>query len=254
MIAQRLVLGILFLAIYSYLFIGADQAAEFSRIAKGAIGVAQAAAPTAPVSAPSVNGALGDQGFLDKTSGFLAIDKTVAALDALESSAGSPAAAAYERSAFGTPWADVDGNSCSTRNDILNRDLRDVTHVNGTCVVVTGKLTDPYTGKEVIFDRSDASAVPIDHVLALSWAWENGASTWSDDQRLQFANDPLNLSATTRSANSSKSDRGPSEWRPDNEAYRCEYITRFVFVATTYKLTIGDGDRNAARRGLAACD
>ena len=249
---QRLLIGVLSLALYGYFFVGADQMTEFTRIAEAAVGVAPSA-PSIAVSAPSVNGALTANGLVDPTSGFLIIDKTVTALGDLKP-AGEQTDRKYERRAFGAPWADVDGNGCDTRNDVLTRDLREVTYApGGICVVATGFLTDPYTGKTVPFTKKRASEIPIDHVVALSWAWSNGASGWTPEQRQRFANDPMNLTATTRDANSAKSDRGPSQWRPANEAYRCEYIARFVYVTGVYGLTIGDGDRNAARRGLAAC-
>ena len=46
-------------------------------------------------------------------------------------------------------WADVDHNGCDTRNDMLHRDLTAVTLKPGTtdCVVLTGVLNDPYTGR-----------------------------------------------------------------------------------------------------------
>lgn len=251
MIVQRLLIGILSLALYGYCFVGADQLAEFTRIAESAVGVVPNA-PTAAVSAPSVNGALSAGGFVDATSGLIVIDKTVTTLGALKPTE-AVAGAVYKRQAFGSAWADVDANGCGTRDDILTRDLREVTYVGGSCVVATGFLNDPYTGTTVKFTKKRAAAVPIDHVVALSWAWENGASQWTADQRQRFANDPMNLTATTQKANTEKSDRGPSQWRPANAAYRCEYVTRFVYVASTYGLTIGDGDRNAARRALAAC-
>src|SRR5215213_3385680 len=53
--------------------------------------------------------------------------------------------AGYTREAFGRPWADVDGNRCDTRNDVLQRDLRlIVLEARSKCVVLSGTLTDPY--------------------------------------------------------------------------------------------------------------
>ena len=85
----------------------------------------------------------------------------------------------YSREQFGHGWDDVDGNKCNTRDDILRRDMTNVrfkvkTHA---CTVITGTLADPYTGKTIEFKRGKktSSAVQIDHVVALSNAWQTGA-------------------------------------------------------------------------------
>ena len=85
----------------------------------------------------------------------------------------------YDREQFGPAWSDVDRNGCDTRNDILKRDLAGETFKPGThdCVVLTGTLDDPYTGKTIAFSRGQGTseAVQIDHVVALSDAWQKGA-------------------------------------------------------------------------------
>jgi len=48
----------------------------------------------------------------------------------------------YRRDQFGPAWADVNRNGCDTRNDVLARDLTQVTFQAGThhCVVESGML------------------------------------------------------------------------------------------------------------------
>ena len=43
-------------------------------------------------------------------------------LAALRVAPRQPAGPAYDRDAFGTAWADVDGNGCNQRDDVLLRD------------------------------------------------------------------------------------------------------------------------------------
>ncbi|WP_433876256.1 hypothetical protein [Sinomonas atrocyanea] len=69
----------------------------------------------------------------------------------------------YDRSQFGPAWLDRDGNGCDTRNDMLNRDLTDITYVTSVpCTVASGTLADPYTATTIAFLRGlgtiDASA------------------------------------------------------------------------------------------------
>ena len=77
----------------------------------------------------------------------------------------------YDRAEFGQRWADIDRNGCDQRNDILARDLTDVTYRPGTrdCVVLTGVLADPFTAKRINFVRGEgtSNAVQIDHVLSV---------------------------------------------------------------------------------------
>src|SRR5660397_79809 len=83
----------------------------------------------------------------------------------------------YDRDQFGTAWTDVDRNGCDTRNDMLglrlvNKDM------SGTCKVLSGDLDDPYTGTWIHFEIGGASEVDIDHIVALSDAWQMGDFGW----------------------------------------------------------------------------
>ncbi|WP_065569663.1 HNH endonuclease family protein [Microbacterium oleivorans] len=163
----------------------------------------------------------------------------------------------YERDEFGQRWADIDRNGCDQRNDVLARDLTEVTTKPGTrdCVVLTGTLDDPYTGMIIPFERGQGTSelVQIDHIVPLAWAWRQGADEWTADERERFANDPLNLQATDGSTNASKSDRGPSEWMPPDNSYDCEYSARFVEILAAYDLTINTPDQSALTTKLTSC-
>ena len=163
----------------------------------------------------------------------------------------------YTREKFGPAWADVDRNGCDTRNDILARDLTGETFKPGTrnCVVATGKLSDKYTGTTITFVRGNktSSAVQIDHVVALSDAWQKGAQRISPEQRKQLANDPLNLMAADGPANSSKGDKDAATWLPSNKAFRCEYVARQTAVKSKYQLWVTQAERDAIASILATC-
>jgi hypothetical protein len=74
---------------------------------------------------------------------------------------------------------DTDGNGCDTRSDILGRDLTNLAVTPGTngCRVEAGTLADPYTGTLIDFVRGNHT-VDIDHVVALSNAWQTDARVW----------------------------------------------------------------------------
>ncbi|MEV4990267.1 GmrSD restriction endonuclease domain-containing protein [Pseudarthrobacter sp. LMD1-1-1.1] len=162
----------------------------------------------------------------------------------------------YERSLFGATWADVDQNGCDTRNDILNRDLTEITYVTGVpCTVKTGVLADPYTGTVINFVRgtTTSSAVQIDHVVSLSDAWQKGAQQLTTEQRTAFANDPLNLQATDGPTNQQKGDGDAATWLPPAKGFRCEYVARQVSVKTRYSLWVTQAEHDAIAGILATC-
>lgn len=165
--------------------------------------------------------------------------------------------AGYNRDEFGPRWADVDRNGCDTRNDILTRDLVDETFKDGTngCVVLTGTLTDPYTGQDIGFVRgeSTSSLVQIDHVVPLAAAWRTGAKEWTAEVRTQFANDPVNLLAVDGPTNGSKSDSDAANWLPPNEAFRCEYVALQVQVKADYGLWVTPAEKTAMTDVLGSC-
>ncbi|MDY0114348.1 MAG: HNH endonuclease family protein, partial [Corynebacterium sp.] len=139
----------------------------------------------------------------------------------------------YDRDLFGQRWSDdvpvaLGRNGCDTRNDILRRDLVDVVIKPNTndCVALAGTLHDPFTGAVIPFQRGSAtsSAVQIDHVVAMSDAWQKGAQDLDNEARQAFANDPLNLLAVDGPSNQRKGDGDAATWLPPNSAFRCQYV------------------------------
>jgi len=140
-----------------------------------------------------------------------------------------------------------------TRDDVLKRDLADVKFSDGDCKVASGVLDpDPYTGKDVTFTRG-RSLVDIDHVIALSDAWQKGAKYWDPSKRIALANDPLNLRAVDSSTNRSKGDGDAATWLPPNKAYRCTYVAAQVAVKKKYELWVTSGEKAAMKRVLSSC-
>jgi len=161
----------------------------------------------------------------------------------------------YKRTQFGNGWAEL-GN-CDMRNHILARDLTNVQFRSETdCTVMSGTLQyDPYTGKTINFVRGPdtSSAIQIEHVVALSDAWQKGAQQLTKEVRTQMANDPLELLAVDGPANNVKGDADAATWLPPNKDYRCRYIARQIAVKKKYSLWVTIAERDAMRRVLATC-
>lgn len=175
----------------------------------------------------------------------------LAALEKLQVKGKAPKTG-YERSLFSDGWGDIGG--CDVRNFILKRDLKSVT-LRADCKVDTGVLIDPYTRKTIRFKYGvgTSSAVQIDHVVALSDAWQKGAQQIGANKRYALYNDPLNLLAVDGPTNASKGDSDASAWLPPNKAYRCAYVARQVAVKLKYKIWVIEAEKAAIKRVLSSC-
>jgi len=161
----------------------------------------------------------------------------------------------YSREEF-PHWKDPDKNGCDSRNDVLKRDLTKIIFKEGTnnCKVISGILLDPYSNKLIDFDISKSSStIDIDHVVALSNAWQTGAFQLTLEQRTNFANDPLNLLAVDFKLNRQKGDGDAATWLPPYKSYRCTYVARQVAVKTKYKLWVTTPEKTAISNLLTAC-
>lgn len=162
----------------------------------------------------------------------------------------------YEREVFGSGWLDPEGVGCDTRNLMLQRDLDDVVlRDNSECVVETGTLKDPFSAEVIKFQRGQETSmeVQVDHLVALSDAWQKGAQDWDEDKRILFANDPLNLLAVTGELNQEKGDADAATWLPPNKGFRCSYVARLVAVKAHYGLWVTQAEQDAMRRVLTSC-
>ena len=153
-----------------------------------------------------------------------------AELNGLEIKGRAPKAG-YHRSEFGDAWTDdvnVAGghNGCDTRNDV-----------------------------SVGFQRGEGTSaeVQIDHIVALSDAWQKGAAQWDSVRRQDFANDPRNLQATLGWINKQKGDGDAATWLPPNKSYRCAYVSRIVDVKSAYGLWVTQAEYDAIARVLDQC-
>ena len=166
---------------------------------------------------------------------------------------GRAAKTGYTREQF-PHWSDLNRNGCDTRNEILNRDLTKVIFKAGTrdCKVISGSLIDPYSGKEITFSGTK-STIDIDHVVALSNAWQTGAAYFDKTKRQLIANDPLNLLAVDSNLNRQKGDGDAATWLPPLKSYRCDYVARQIAVKAKYALWVTSPEKEAIVKILEKC-
>ncbi len=157
----------------------------------------------------------------------------------------------YSRDEFYSGWPTVEG--CNLRQRILKREFGDTAVMDG-CTVIAGEYLEPYTGEYMVFtEKSQVSKIQIDHVVALSDAWQKGAQYMDAETRKEIATDPLNLLAVDGPANEKKSDGDAATWLPSNKKFRCQYVARQVSVKYKYELWVTQAEKDAILKILENC-
>ena len=183
----------------------------------------------------------------DTISGILA----TSVLEKLEVKGRAPKTG-YARTKFYNNWPTVDG--CSLRQRIIKREFGETAVLDG-CNVIAGEFEEPYTGEYKKFNTKEeiAKGIQIDHVVALSDAWQKGAQQLLAEERYALATDPLNLLAVDGPANEQKSDGDAATWLPSNKKFRCQYVARQVSVKYKYRLWVTEAEKTAIIDILARC-
>ena len=158
----------------------------------------------------------------------------------------------YKRDEFYSGWPTVDG--CNLRQRIIKREFGESAVLDG-CNVIAGEYDEPYTGEHKVFTSREqiSKGIQIDHVVALSDAWQKGAQYMEQEVRYNIATDPLNLLAVDGAANEKKSDGDAATWLPANKMFRCQYVARQISVKYKYKLWVTEAEKEAISRVLENC-
>ena len=153
----------------------------------------------------------------------------------------------YSRDRF--PHWRKEGRNCDVRDTVLRRDGTDV-ELDG-CNVVGGRWLSRYDDR-VLADPRD---VDIDHMVPLANAWRSGADEWDDAKRADFANDLTRpqLFAVSASANRSKGDQDPSQWKPPSRDDWCEYAQDWITVKHFWRLSVTTAEKAALSDMVGMC-
>ena len=160
----------------------------------------------------------------------------------------------YSRDELYSTWPTIDG--CNLRQRIIKREMGETAVLgDDNCTVISGEFDAPYTGAHMVYSqKSDISkGIQIDHVVALSDAWQKGAQNISKEDRYELATDPLNLLAVDASTNQKKSDGDAATWLPKNKTFRCQYVARQVSVKYKYHLWMTEAEHDAISKVLENC-
>lgn len=155
----------------------------------------------------------------------------------------------YDRDLF-RHWVDADGDGCDTRREVLIEEAEEAPTRGSGCSLTGGRWFSYYDG----VSQYDIADLQIDHMVPLAEAWDSGARSWSASKRQSFANDlgdPRPLVAVTGGENTSKSDRDPAEWLPDNQ--RCRYAEEWVATKIRWGLSQDSSEKSALSSLASGC-
>ena len=155
----------------------------------------------------------------------------------------------YSRDAFDV-WSTQPGG-CTTRQKVLARDGEHVVDQDGDCQPESGSWYSVYDDTTVTV----VARATIDHVVPLAEAWRSGADRWDSNRRQQFGNDLKDpqLIIASEASNSSKSDSGPADWKPNNKAFWCTYAENYILVKHKFALTTTSEEVAALEDMLDTC-
>ena len=158
----------------------------------------------------------------------------------------APTTAPYNRAEW-QHWIDADGDCQDTRQEVLIKETLVAPTLDARgCRVMVGMWRDEYTG--AVF--TDPSDLDIDHRVPLAAAHRSGGWAWDPARKRAYANDlqdAAHLVAVSASANRSKSDRGPDEWRPPLRDSWCQYANTWRAVKQRWALSVSPQEDTALR-------
>ncbi|GAA4340920.1 HNH endonuclease family protein [Streptomyces venetus] len=156
----------------------------------------------------------------------------------------------YDRKqAFGD-WIDADRDGCNTRAEVLLAEAVEPPGVSGRCTLTGGLWYSWY-------DDQYVTKTDIDHMVPLAEAWDSGASQWTRQRRVEYANylgDDRHLVAVSQRSNRQKSDQDVTTWIvPHNPSQRCHYLSDQVAIKLAWELTVDPAEQAAMRRIADEC-
>ena len=90
----------------------------------------------------------------------------------------------------------------------------------------------PYTGETI----TDESKLDYDHIVPLKSTYIRGAKDWTYEQRNEYAYNQYVGVDVYNSANRSKSDKGPTEWLPNENIE--DYCYSWLLICSKYNLVM----------------
>ncbi len=167
----------------------------------------------------------------------------------------------YSRDSYGSGWNA--GSGCNIRARMLQSASTIPFTTSNGCTVTYGSWIDPYTGNTFTGnpyqgDDGTANDLDIDHIIPLSYVNSHGGYYWTDSEKVLYGSslEAMNNGVyivVSASENRKKGDKGPSEYYPPNNDYKCEYSRLWRDIARLYSIALSYADYVVVADTLEAC-
>jgi hypothetical protein len=159
----------------------------------------------------------------------------------------------YDRDADFGGWISQHGCQDTRATVLIRTSQAPVTFTSSSnCTVKTGRWTDPWSGAVTTV----AHDFQIDHTVPLANAWDSGAWSWSQSQRVAYANDLVDqdhLVPILASENESKGADGPDQWKPPSHGAWCRYALVWDHIKAKWHLSATASEWAALEQMAATC-
>ena len=121
---------------------------------------------------------------------------------------------------------------------------------NAVLHLALGWVRSPEENSRILYN------LHIDHMVPFANAHKSGGSIWSKEKKRQYTNDLSydgHLIAVRTTANSSKGDNGPEQWKPPVEGYWCQYAIYWITVKDRWELFASEAEAAALAEMLETC-
>lgn len=135
----------------------------------------------------------------------------------------------YDRNEYTSSSQYYVGRTGETYDSIRNYAYYESVHYQN------GVYQDPYTNK-----MYDIKGLDYDHIIPLHYANLHGADNWSEEDKKSYADDPYIGVNVNAHSNRAKSDKGPSQWLPEENVE--DYCYTWLVIAYQYDLSITQED------------
>jgi len=155
----------------------------------------------------------------------------------------------YDRARFKL-WIDANKDGCDTRAEVLIAEAIVKPKKAAKCKLTGGKWLSSYDGVKY----TAASKLDIDHLVPLAEAWRSGAWAWTDQQRMEYANDLEDewaLNAVSASVNRSKGDKDIASWLPKKNV--CAYLAGWVTIKARFEMTVDMAEAKIINKYYSSC-
>lgn len=140
-------------------------------------------------------------------------------------------------------WADTNGNGVTSRTEIHARDLEN------SDFVVSGTYFDHYNGDNVNIAETETAG---EHMVPVGFTWPEMQHR-SQQDRVDYYNDPMNLTSTTGPTNRFKDGKTPSEWLPDHGPAQCPYALAWTHTTSKHDISLYNSDITFLKDFLSGC-